>query len=138
MTRQERIELLQSWVEKNIVKTADDLKLEISCAEYEGDEPIEWFDDILAPLEWNCCDRCGALYPSEELYWLDYCEPSEYLIAGAVKEKVDYCAVCEDCAKELTTLGKEQRVEYLEKKDKACPLDKDELYELQNLKNGKE
>ena len=57
MNRQEKIEQLQDWVEHGHILTADDLKLEISCAEYGGDEPIEWIDDILAPLEWNCCDK---------------------------------------------------------------------------------
>lgn len=108
MTRQEKIEQLQDWVEKNIIKTADDLRLEISCAEYKGDEPIEWFDDILAGIEWNCCDRCGALYPSEMLYWFDYDDsPSEELIAGAVNEQADYCAICDECVAKLIKKGKE-------------------------------
>ena len=106
MTRQEKIEQLQDWVEHGHLLTADALKN--ACVKLQKSyEDIDWFDDILAPLEWNCCDRCGALHPSEELFWLDYCEPSEELIAGAVNEQVDYCAICEECAKELTKKGKE-------------------------------
>ena len=111
MNRQERIEVLQDWVEHGHLLTADALKNACKVQKvYEG-EDIDWFDDILAPLEWNCCDRCGALCPSEELFWLDYCEPSEELIAGAVNEQVDYCAICEGCAKELTEKGKENNMD---------------------------
>lgn len=111
LTRQEKIEVLQDWVSKNSILTADTLKDACATEQIYGGEDIDWFDDILSPMEWNCCDRCGALYPSEMLYWLDYCEPSEELIAGAVNEQTDYCAICEECAKELYNKGKEMKGE---------------------------
>lgn len=103
MTRQEKIEELQSRVRHNSIGTFDDLKLEISCAEYEGDEPIDEIDDVLSPIEFNICDRCGALYPSEELCWTDYLDP-EYdqdLINAIEAEKEELVAICYECVKEM-------------------------------------
>lgn len=101
MTREEKIEQLQDWVSKNHITTLDDLKLEISCAEYEG-EPIDEYDDILSQMEWNSCDRCGNLDDNMNLYWLEYDEDlSENLLKNMAREGVEYCAVCEECKKEL-------------------------------------
>lgn len=103
MTRQDKIEELQSRVRHNSISTLDDLKLEISCAEYEGDEPIDEIDDVLSPIEFNICDRCGALYPSEELCWTDYLDP-EYdqdLIDAIEAEKEELVAICYECVKQL-------------------------------------
>lgn len=103
MTRQEKIEELQDKVSKNYIKTIDDLKLEISCAEYDGDEPIDEYCDVLSPMEWNCCDLCGALYPSDELCWTDYLDP-EYdqdLIDNINLRGEDICAICYECVKQL-------------------------------------
>lgn len=103
MTRQEKIEELQNRVRHNSIGYFDDLNLEISCAEYDGDEPIEAIDDVLMPIEFNICDKCGALYPSEELCWVDYLDP-EYdqdLIDNIMAEDEDYCALCYECVKQL-------------------------------------
>ena len=103
MTRQEKIEELQSRVRHNSIGYFDDLNLEISCAEYDGDEAIEAIDDVLMPMEFNICDKCGALYRSEELCWVEYLDP-EYdqdLIDNIMAEKEDYCALCYECVKEL-------------------------------------
>ena len=103
MTRQEKIEELQSRVRHNSIGYFDDLNLEISCAEYDGDEPIEAIDDVLIPIEFNICDKCGALYPSEELCWVEYLDP-EYdqdLIDKITAGDEDYCALCYECVKQL-------------------------------------
>lgn len=109
MTRQEKIEQLQDWVSKNQIRTLDDLKYEISCAEYQGDEPIDEWDDVLSPMEWNVCDRCGELWKSEELFWLEYAEDldiSDNLRRGLEQEDGEYTTLCEDCVKKLVEEGK--------------------------------
>ena len=104
MTRQETIEQLQDWVEKNIIITDNQLKLEIKQSEYPD---LDWFDDILSGLEWNCCDGCGALYPSEMLYWenCDWGYESEELCKGITEEGGEYVALCDECVKKLVEKG---------------------------------
>lgn len=108
MTREEKIEQLQSWVLHGHITTLDDLELEVSCAEYDGDDPIEWSDDILGPIGYNCCDKCGALYFSEELCWLDCLDLDENnprdkaLLNNLSKEPYEYCALCYECVGKLS------------------------------------
>ena len=103
MKRQEKIEELIDKVSKQHITNIDDLLSEIGRAEYDGDETIEPYADILSPMEWNSCDLCGALYPSDELCWTDYLDP-EYdqdLIDTIKGRGEDLCAVCYECVKEL-------------------------------------
>lgn len=103
MTRQEKIEELQDRVWHNRISNIDDLRLEISCAEYDGEETIEPIDDILAPLEFNYCDLCGGLYPSDEMCWTAYLE-EEYdhdLIKALELRGEDPATICYECVKEL-------------------------------------
>lgn len=105
-TRQDIIEDLQNRVWKGRIATIDDLKLEISRVGYDGEEPIEEIDDVLSPMGWNICDRCGALGDGElDFLWLDYADLNEEddktLLDAIAKEKVDYCALCRECVKEL-------------------------------------
>lgn len=108
MTRQEKIEVLQDWVEKNYITDAEHLKQACEHERLTSGVEIDWFDDVLAGLEWNCCDRCGALYPSEMLYWenCDWGYENEDLVKGISKEKVEYMALCEGCASELIKKGR--------------------------------
>lgn len=113
MTRQEKIEQLKDWVEHQHITNLDQLKLEISCAKYDGDKPIEGFDDVIHPLGMNTCDRCGDIHDSEVgLFWLDSFDweddnPTDQAILKALgEEKTDYCAVCYKCLKELELKGK--------------------------------
>jgi len=98
-TRQDIIEDLQNRIWKQRITTLDDLKLEISRAEYE---------DVLFPMGWNTCDRCGGLEDSEVgLFWLDGFDwedgnPTDQKILNALnKEHADYCTICYECLKEL-------------------------------------
>ena len=115
MTRQEKIKQLKDWVEHQHITNIDDLKLEISCAEYEGDEPIDEYEDVIFPLGMNTCERCGDIYYSEELAWLDCIDweddnPDDIAIQkGIAKEKVDYCAICYSCLAQLKDKGKETK-----------------------------
>lgn len=115
MTREEKIEQLQSWVLHGHIINLDELKLEISCAEYVGDDPIDEFDDIIHPLGMNVCDRCGDILDSEVgLFWLDGFDwedgnpTDQAILNGISKEKIDYCAVCYKCLNELKEKGKEK------------------------------
>jgi len=112
MTREEKIEELQDRVRHNKISNLDDLKLEISCAEYDGEEVIEEIDDILAPMGWNTCDRCGECGDSElDFLWVDYYpweednEGDQAVLNGINIEGVDYCALCWNCVKELKEKG---------------------------------
>ena len=108
MTRQDIIEELQNRIWKRRITTIDDLKLEISCAEYDGEEPIDEYEDVLFPMGWNTCDRCGELGDSElDLFWVDGFDWEEdnpedqTMLQNMAKEKQDYCALCWECVKEL-------------------------------------
>lgn len=99
--KQDIIEKIQGDVEHNRIATDKELKAE---CEKHG---LDWFDDILSPLEWNCCDRCGTLYPSEALFWesADWGYENKALVRGIQAEKVEYMALCEECVKELKAEG---------------------------------
>lgn len=110
-TKQDIIEDLQNRIWKQRIATLDDLKLEISCAEYEG-ETIEEYEDVLFPMEWNTCDRCGRLEDSElGLFWLDGFDweednPKDQAIIKALEQEgIDYCAICYECVNELAKKG---------------------------------
>lgn len=108
MTRQDKIDELQDKVSKNYIKTIDDLKLEISCAEYDGDEPIDEVCDVLSPMGWSYCDRCEALGDVEmDFAWVDYMdyEEDKQILDAIAKEGEDYCSVCWKCCKELKKKG---------------------------------
>lgn len=111
-TRQDIIEDLQNRIWKNRIATLDDLRLEISCAEYDGNEPIDEYDDVLLPMEWNVCDRCGELWESERLYW-ESCDWEDTnnanLIRGIKGEQGDYTALCSKCVAELIKKGEEAK-----------------------------
>lgn len=95
MTRQEQIEELQDKVSKNYIKNIKELE------QYEPE--IDIFNEVLSPMEWNICDKCGELYKSDELCWVDYLDP-EYdqdLIDAIEAEKEELVAICYECVKQL-------------------------------------
>lgn len=95
MNRQEKIEELQDKVRKNYITNIEELN------KYEPE--IDVFNDVLSPMEWNVCNKCGDLYKSDELYWTDYLDP-EYdqdLIDAVEAYDQELCAICCECAKEL-------------------------------------
>lgn len=102
MKREEMIEKIQDEVSKNYITTQEELKAR--CEE----SGLDWSDDILGGMGWNCCDRCGALGDSElDLCWIDCIDWSEddsgdkKLLDNIAKEGVDYCALCWNCIGEL-------------------------------------
>lgn len=115
MTRQDVIEDLQSRIRKNRITTVDDLKLEISCAEYDGNEPIDEFEDVILPMGYNTCEICGGIEDSElGLFWLDgfdWQEDNEFdkaVLKALSEEKVDYCAICYPCLHKLANKGRDE------------------------------
>lgn len=105
MTRQDKIEVLQDWVSKNHITNFKNL---CDTCDMYGLEPYE---DILSPMEWNSCDRCGDLWETDRLYWEEFDTPDEYIpdsipISRAVNmEHGDYCALCGKCVEELKKKG---------------------------------
>lgn len=95
MNRQEKIEELQDKINKNYITNIEELN------KYEPE--IDVFNDVLSPMEWNICDKCGALDRSEELYWVDYLDPDydQDLIDAVEAYDQELCAICYECAKEL-------------------------------------
>lgn len=108
MTREDKITVLQDWVSKNSLTHDKNLKDACKLNSEDG-EPIDWFEDVLAPMGWNCCDRCGALGDAElDFAWVDYMdyEDDKQILDAITKEGGDYCAVCWKCCEELKKKGK--------------------------------
>ena len=112
MTRADKITVLQDWVSKNYL--THDKNLKDACKLNSEGDSIDWFEDVLAPMGWNCCDRCGALGDSEmDFFWLDGFdweddnENDQRILRAVAKEGEDYCAVCWDCIEELKKKGAE-------------------------------
>ena len=106
MTRQEEIELLQDQIRHNRI---DEVELDRACEEWK----LNLWDDILFPIGYNTCDRCGDYGDSElDFCWLDGFDWDEEnagdraMLRAIAEEKVDYCAVCWDCINELREKGK--------------------------------
>ena len=105
MTREEKIGLLQDQVEHNRI---DKQELYDKCKEWN----LEWFDDVLSPIGYNVCDRCGEYGDSElGFLWVDgFCWEDENsrdtaILKAITEEGQDYCAVCWDCLDELAKKG---------------------------------
>lgn len=101
MTHEEIIEQLQDQVLHNRITQKE---LEQECDKFN----IDMFDEVIHPLGYNLCDRCGDYGNSEQDFcWLDYFpfeddNPNDQaLLRGIGKEKYEYCAICWDCVKEL-------------------------------------
>ena len=105
MTREEKIELLQNQIEHGRISSAE---LGAKCEKND----IELYDDVLAPIDWNICDRCGECGDSElDFLWVDYFpwdeeDKDDKAILKAIEvEGVDYCVLCWDCIDELKKKG---------------------------------
>lgn len=98
MDKREYIELLRGQVQHNRITIEE---LERECKEHN----IDLFDDVIHPIGYNLCDRCGNYGDSElDLLWVDGLgneDEDNTLLNGIAKEGVDYCVLCWDCVKEL-------------------------------------
>lgn len=105
MTKQEIIELLQDQVQHNRIEKEE---FYAKCEEYG----LDWCDDVLAPIGYNVCDRCGDYGDSElDFFWIDGFDWDENnpedkaILRGLQLENKDYCAICGYCIKELKKKG---------------------------------
>ena len=102
MTKQDKAEVIQDWVSKNCITELKDLQ---RICEQHG---LDWSDDVLGQMGWNCCDRCGALGDSElDLCWVDCIdwdendEGDKNILDAMARENVDYCALCWNCIEKM-------------------------------------
>lgn len=105
MTREEKIELLQDQITHGRITSAE---LGAECEKNE----ILLHEEVLEPIGWNTCERCGECGNSEQDFlWVDYYpweednEGDQAIIKAIEIEGVDYCALCWDCVKELKEKG---------------------------------
>ena len=97
-------EQLQDKVWKNYILNIRDLESE---CERLGLEPYE---DVLSGMEYNSCDRCGDLWASDTLIWLDYIDDElsakdECMLRGVEKSGEEYCCICDKCYRDLAFIG---------------------------------
>ena len=113
MNEQERkdfelVDELEDKVRKNYITNIDELIVE--CQKINKQVGYDLVDEgsFLQGIEWNCCDLCGALYPSDELCWTDYLDPEyDQALMDAIELRgEDVCAICYECVKEM--LGEKQ------------------------------
>lgn len=105
MTRQEKIELLQDQIEHGRISSAE---LGAECEKNE----ISLHEEVLEPIGWNTCDRCGECGDSElDFLWVDSFpwdednEGDKAIIKAMQDEGIDYCALCWDCVNKLKEKG---------------------------------
>lgn len=109
-TRRMVVEELRNRVYHNHISDIKELGGE--CGKFKGAE-IDPYEDVLHPMEYNTCDRCGDIEDSETgFFWIDGFEwengnpEDEAILKGLEEEKVDFCAICYDCLNELKEKGK--------------------------------
>jgi len=106
MTREDKIEELQDKVSKNCITNIEELN------KYEPE--IDVINEVLSPMGFNICDRCGKCGDSElDFLWVDSYdwweedEDDKAILKAIEIEGVDYCALCWDCIDELKKKGAE-------------------------------
>lgn len=110
MTKQEYIEQLQDLVETNKITNIKDLQTQF-VNEDGSLEPIEIYDEVLSPIEFNACDKCGALERTDHLCWVEQFpfeddNKNDQAILKALREdKEDYSALCWECMNEFKNKG---------------------------------
>lgn len=105
MTRDEKIALLQDQITHGRITSAE------IGAECEKND-ILLHEEVLEPIGWNTCDRCGECGDSElDFLWVDSFpweedyEEDQAIIRAMDNEGIDYCALCWDCVSKLKKEG---------------------------------
>ena len=105
MTRQEKIDELQDKAQHYRISKEE---LGKECE----DNDIDLHDEVLEPIGFNTCDRCGDYgWSEQDFLWVDYFpwdedNKADMAILKAIEiEGVDYCALCWDCKDELREKG---------------------------------
>lgn len=107
MTRQEKIEELQDKAQHYRISKEE---LGKECE----DNDIDLHDEVLEPIGFNTCDRCGDYGWSEQDFlwvdsydWWEEDEDDKAILKAIEVEGIDYCALCWDCVDELKEKGRE-------------------------------
>ena len=107
MTRQEKIDELQNKAQHYRISKEE---LGKECE----DNDIDLHDEVLEPIGFNTCDRCGDYgWSEQDFLWVDSYDwweedKDDKAILKAIKDEgIDYCALCWDCVNELKEKGKE-------------------------------
>ena len=104
MTREERIETLQDQITHGRISSAE---LGAECEKHD----IDLHDEVLSPIGFNTCDKCGEYGDSELAFlWVDSYDWNEdkddkAILKAIELEGVDYCALCWDCVSKLKEKG---------------------------------
>lgn len=108
MTKRERIELLRDQVQHSRINMDE---LEEECEAHN----IDLFDDVIHPIGYNLCDRCGDYGDSElDFLWVDNFnweednEDDKAIIKALDQEGIDYCALCWECVEKLKEKGRKE------------------------------
>ena len=109
MARKDYIENLQDRIQHNRIADIDELKKDIATSVFADVDPYE---DVLHPMGYNTCDRCGDIYDSETgFFWLDGFDwevgnPKDEALQRALEEEPEeYCAICYNCLHDLEQIG---------------------------------
>ena len=105
MTRQDKIDLLQDQAQHYRISKEE---LGKECEEND----IELHEEVLEPIGFNTCDRCGEYgWSEQDFLWVD-CFPwdednegDKAIIKAMQNEGIDYCALCWDCVNKLKEKG---------------------------------
>lgn len=107
MTRQEKIDELQNKAQHYRISKEE---LGKECE----DNDIDLHDEVLEPIGFNTCERCGEYGWSEQDFlwvdsydWWEEDEDDKAILKAMQVEGIDYCALCWDCVNELKEKGKE-------------------------------
>lgn len=105
MTRQEKIDLLQDQAQHYRISKEE---LGKECEENE----ILLHEEVLEPIGFNTCDRCGEYgWSEQDFLWVDSFpwdednEGDKAIIKAMQDEGIDYCALCWDCVNKLKEKG---------------------------------
>ena len=105
MTRQEKIDLLQDQAQHYRISKEE---LGKECEENK----ILLHEEVLEPIGFNTCDRCGEYgWSEQDFLWVDDfpCDEDNKADMAIIKamqtEGIDYCALCWDCVNELKEKG---------------------------------
>lgn len=105
MTHEEMINLLQDQAQHYRITAKE---LESECEKYN----IAEYEDVLEPIGFNICDRCGEYgWSEQDFLWTDWFawdednEGDRAIIKAINDEGIDYCALCWDCVNKLKEKG---------------------------------
>ena len=108
LSKQDVIDEIKNQIYHAGICFISELENEVKIIKEQFGYEIQPYEDVLGPMGWNCCDKCGILGNSEEDFlWLDFYEwdddnpEDQKLLKALEKEKEEYCAICWECVEVL-------------------------------------